>query len=194
MNDTTHPAAERPDPVREALRDLPELAPSSALTARLDALIDAHAATDDTPRRPRRAVGFALAASVALAVWVALPRLGQNLPTTEPVVSEATGNEAVAETEPQAADEPPTIDALMARSAYLESVLDAVPQRGRVQRVGTASTITALEDRVAVIDAQLTASGGAVDSSGRTALWRERVGLMSTLVSLHAQPATVVSL
>ena len=82
----------------------------------------------------------------------------------------------------------------MARSAYLESVLAAVPRRGRVQRVGTASTITALEDRVALIDAQLSRPDVAADAGDRAVLWRERVGLMNTLVSLHAEPATTVML
>ena len=190
MNDDTTRSGREPDAVRHALRELPGLTPPRAVTARLDALIDDVATAEQQPPRTRSVARFALAASVALAVWVVWPKLGPQIgPVTPPVAAVETTTEDDA-----AADAGPSIDALMARSAYLESVLDTVPQRGRVQRVGTASTITALEDRVALIDAQLSGSGATVDESGRTALWRERVGLMSTLVSLHAQPTTVVSL
>ncbi|MEO0615319.1 MAG: hypothetical protein AAFY69_04210 [Pseudomonadota bacterium] len=188
-HDTTRSGHER-DAVRDVLRELPQLTPSRALTARLDALIDDEAAEDRRPPRTHSAARFALAASVLLAVWIVWPRLG---PQTDPVAEPVAAIEIPAEAS-TVTNTGPSIDSLMARSAYLESVLDTVPQRGRVQRVGTASTITALEDRVALIDAQLSGSGATVDETGRTALWRERVGLMSTLVSLHAQPATVVAL
>ncbi|MEO0344699.1 MAG: hypothetical protein AAF229_00460 [Pseudomonadota bacterium] len=190
MNDDTTRPGREPDAVRDALRELPQLAPSRAVTARLDALLDDAPSVEQQPLRARTVARFALAASVALAVWVIWPKLGPQVgPVTQPVAAVETPTERTA-----VAVAGPSIDTLMARSAYLESVLDTVPQRGRVQRVGTASTITALEDRVALIDAQLSGSGTKVDETGRTALWRERVGLMSTLVSLHAQPATVVSL
>ncbi|MEM6809870.1 MAG: hypothetical protein AAGA41_01825 [Pseudomonadota bacterium] len=190
MNDDSTRSGRAPEAVRDALRELPQLTPPRAVTARLDALLDDAATVDQQPPRARSVARYALAASVALAVWVVWPKLGSQIgPVTEPVAAIETPTEA-----DTSGDAGPSIDALMARSAYLESVLDTVPQRGRVQRVGTASTITALEDRVALIDAQLSGSGTKVDETGRTALWRERVGLMSTLVSLHAQPATVVSL
>ncbi|MEL6446903.1 MAG: hypothetical protein AAFQ62_03030 [Pseudomonadota bacterium] len=190
MNDESTCSGHESEAVRDALRELPQLSPSRAVTARLDALLDDAPTVDRQLPRTRSVARFALAASVALAVWVVWPKLGPQIgPVTESLATREVPTEA------DTADAVgPSIDALMARSAYLESVLDTVPQRGRVQRVGTASTITALEDRVALIDAQLSGSGTKVDETGRTALWRERVGLMSTLVSLHAQPATVVSL
>lgn len=74
---------------------------------------------------------------------------------------------------------------LFTQSAYLDRVLAEMPTRGQVRRVGTASTITALEDRVATIDAQL---GDALVSDSVDAaelLLRERVGLMTSLVELR---------
>lgn len=187
MNDKTTTTREAEAPVSEALRALPQVAPPPGLTKRIGALVDETASKPGGGSAPHTGRWFALAASAAFAVWVALPRLApEPAVTADPAALSAEAGAI----EPDAAN----IDALMAESQFLESVLNAVPRRGRVQRVGTASTITALEDRVAFIDAQLSAPELAADVSGREVLWRERVGLMNTLVSLQAPPARMVAL
>lgn len=74
---------------------------------------------------------------------------------------------------------------LLAESARLESQLAALPSQG-ARRVGTAYTISLLEDRLALLDDELSAialeAGAAGDAE---ALWRERVALMDSLVRVR---------
>lgn len=191
MNEETTMPREAEARVGEALRALPQMPAPPALAKRLDAVVGetAREAGGATPAHTGR--WLALAASAAFAVWVALPRLApEQAVAVDPVAMSAGSGEVAGGRRADVRD----IDALMAESRFLESVLNAVPRRGRVQRVGTASTITALEDRVAFIDAQLSAPELAADLGGREALWRERVGLMNTLVSLQAPPTRMVAL
>ena len=172
------------DGIAAALRALPQLEPSDALMARLadtaaeasdhgdvDSAVDAHPAAG----RGRFWPGALLAASLLIAalIW-------------RPDTQGDDGAIGVAATSTESATS--QLPALMAQSAYLESVLSALPDRGRVQRVGTASTITALEDRVALIDAQLDQPQVRASATGSEALWRQRVGLMNTLVELRGTP------
>lgn len=175
----------RDSDVATALRELPQLAPSEALMRRLadcvadgvghqdgvDGALDRH----PSPRRGSRWGGALLAASLIIAALIWRPDR-HSADGVSPV--------AVTNAEPASSQLP----ALMAQSAYLESVLFSLPDRGRVQRVGTASTIAALEDRVALIDAQLDQPQVRASATGSEALWRQRVGLMNTLVELRGTP------
>ena len=67
---TTNGAAQAPI---DELRRLPLLEPPAALRRRVDAMVRDAAPQAPTRRRPLMTGGFALAASVAVAVWVALP-------------------------------------------------------------------------------------------------------------------------
>lgn len=80
---------------------------------------------------------------------------------------------------------------LLAESVRLESRLAALPRQA-ARRVGTAYTVSLLEDRLALVDDELSAAalepGAAADAEG---LWRERVALMDSLVRVrHAEALT----
>lgn len=109
----------------------------------------------------------AAAATVVLAIAV-LVRTGTDRPAPHPA---------------PAAWSPPA--ELLAESARLESQLAALAGQ-EARRVGTVYTISLLEDRLALVDDELSAATlepGA--SAGAEALWRERVALMDSLVRVR---------
>jgi hypothetical protein len=73
--------------------------------------------------------------------------------------------------------------ALVAESARLEQLLAELPAPRPLMAGSTASTIVGLEDRIALVDEQLSyAAAERVASPYRQALWGERVELMNALV------------
>jgi hypothetical protein len=73
--------------------------------------------------------------------------------------------------------------ALVAESARLERVLAQLPAPRPLMIGSTASAIAGLEDRIAIVDAQLSyAAAQDVAPPYRQALWGERVELMNALV------------
>ncbi len=174
-----------------SLRELPQLEPSASLYARLHTISRESAAL---PKKRRAWPAGLVAASLMIAgllIWV--PE------KYSPTGSEGLVAGEVAGPAGESAGAPPAgasvsgdavpLNALMAQSAYLESLLASIPGERRVQRVGTASTISAIEDRVALIDQQLSQPIVQADAAGSTSLWRQRVGLMNTLVELRAKPS-----
>jgi hypothetical protein len=83
---------------------------------------------------------------------------------------------------------------LVTRSQRLEHALRSL-QEGRVVGGRRVGTIVELEDRIASIDARL-ARAGSVREPSREAveLWRERVDLLDSLVSVQSTRATYVGL
>jgi hypothetical protein len=78
------------------------------------------------------------------------------------------------------------LEPLIEVSWLLEHAIDALPGPRRVMRADTASTIAALETRIAVIDAELgTAPGDRVGTDVRAALWRDRIEAMSALYQVR---------
>lgn len=120
--------------------------------------------------------GFGLAAAAAL-VFVLAPGL-YSTPTvsfpTEPANEAPTNTAAVN-----------GLTALMVQSRQLESDLRALPDEPLVMRASTAVTLSSLEDRIAAIDYQLTASDVSMTSEEQEIFWRERVRLMKSLVQLR---------
>jgi len=75
---------------------------------------------------------------------------------------------------------------LMTRSQQLEQVLRAMPEGPQVVSADTAGTISVLEDRVALIDYQLTMDGQPELSAAQLQrLWQERVDVMNSLVQVR---------
>jgi hypothetical protein len=75
---------------------------------------------------------------------------------------------------------------LAAESARLERLLSELPPPRRLMMGSTASTIVGLEDRIAIVDAQLSyAAARDLASPYREALWGERVELMNALVHVR---------
>ncbi len=75
---------------------------------------------------------------------------------------------------------------LARRSQQLEQVLVALGDQPYVVRAGTADTIATLEDRIALVDYQLSyANAGLLPATQPETLWQERVDLMNSLVQVR---------
>lgn len=77
------------------------------------------------------------------------------------------------------------IDGLVAENTRLEAMLDGMPQ-SRTARLGTAYTVAAIEDRLALLDDRITVVSLEPHApEAEEALWRERVNLMNSLVQVQ---------
>ena len=148
--------------IRAGLAALPAFAPPQLAWPAIRARA---AASGVAPHRTM----LAAAASVLVAVAAAWLLAGRPAPVTAPVL--ATGGAPV--------------NALVAENARLEALLSQLPE-SRTTRLGTAYTVAAIEDRLALVDDRLTtvtfepyAPEVAED------LWRERVTLMNSLVQVQ---------
>jgi hypothetical protein len=80
----------------------------------------------------------------------------------------------------------PTEAELKERSQRLEAVLAAVAAQPRVTSARSAGVIAELEDGIALVDYQLAQVDAAgLDANTRRALWRKRVELMESLVTVR---------
>ena len=150
--------------IGERLAALPALEPPAGAFA--GALARAAAASS----RHQPGLGWTLAAAAATAV-LAIAVLVRSAP--------GTGGAATS----SATAAPPA--ELLAESARLESELAALPAQ-RARRAGTAYTISLIEDRLALVDDELSALAlepGVADVA--EGLWRERVALMDSLVRVR---------
>jgi len=195
---------ERLRSVRHALRGLPELAPPDGVWEQIAA-----AERDTRPRTaPWRtyAAGAGIAAAVAaLAIFVmsSPSRTTGGFvapPTTSASNGVATGTIGDAPSTGVDADTPFDPDgllvggrvvpasypALMQESARLDRALRRLRYQRPMMSAETATTIAGLEDRIAVIDEQITYSNARdVPQPQRVALWGERVDLMNALVHVR---------
>ncbi|HEY8520870.1 MAG TPA: hypothetical protein VIN61_12370 [Gammaproteobacteria bacterium] len=174
---------ERLEAVRAALRSLPDLEPPPGAWER----IAARAAPEDRPGRPllRLFAGGALALAVAaMALWlVARSTPGEDPP---PALIVAGDGATAPRSQPLAFGQPSYVS-LIERSARLEQVLAQMREQQRPVISGaTASTIAGLEDRIILIDEQLTLGAAeGMRPEEREALWRQRVDLMNALVHVR---------
>lgn len=144
------------------------------------------AASERSARRRRwlPVAGMGVAASAA-AVAVLL----MNLHLAQP---QAQTDLAVT---PAVAARPADVNRLMAQSRYLERAVLRLDDHAdhMVVSAGTASTIAALEDRIALVDYEInTASGSGVgnDDPHVAQLWKQRVDLLQSLAAVrYAQVA-----
>jgi hypothetical protein len=122
-------------------------------------------------RRPSRAPMAALAASVAIAVLVL------------PLIHQAP---RVARTAQRAPTREDPLNVLVDRSQRLDAVLQVLPPRPQVERAGTSATIDDLQNRIQLLDLQLSAaSKGDLPSRDAQRLWSARVELMNSLVHIR---------
>ena len=160
------------------------------LTALADPLPPADAwqrivlAADRSSRRRRwlPVAGLGVAASAA-AVAVLLMDLHLAQPQARPDLAVVS----------PISDKPADVNQLMAQSRYLERAvlkLDGHADRMAVS-AGTASTIAALEDRIALVDYAINSASGLDDSDPHMAqLWKQRVDLLQSLAAVrYAQVA-----
>lgn len=173
------------------LDELPELAPPASSRERVLAAMAG--AARYRMRAPARRGRLAMAAAVgALTVGAALLG-GYALIELEPgggAADPGTGVPIAGRDLVGPVDAIPYADAtqedLLEASRQLELLLGELPAQRRLMRVGTASTIAALEDQIALIDARLSfveASG--VEPEVEQTLWRDRVDAMSALVQIR---------
>lgn len=172
--------------MQTALRDLPELAPPDNVWQRVALDLDADAA-----RRIRWPLRFAAGALIAgTALLVALQIATR--PAEPPTAAAPVALEPPSERPSSRPIYSPTLLAYREQSERLERMLARIPYQRPVMSASTASTIVALEERIAYVDAQLT-FGSAFDMQlpEREALWGERVDLINALVLVRyaqAQP------
>ena len=128
------------------------------------------------PRRPNRAPLVALAASIALAVLV-LPLLHRTPILVPPDTSVSAGQ--------LPGDDHDGLGALMQRSQRLEAVLQVLPRRPQVELAGTSATIDELQNRIQLVDHQLSTASADQPGADARRLWSARVELMNSLVHVR---------
>lgn len=87
-----------------------------------------------------------------------------------------------------------TLQQLMAQSYDLEDALRMLDPTSRVLNGRAASAIAELEDRIALLDAEISEAQARSDAGEIKELWRRRVDLMGALVNLHVTRAAYVGL
>ncbi|MEJ2603541.1 MAG: hypothetical protein P8172_09640 [Gammaproteobacteria bacterium] len=171
-----------------ALRELPGTAPPRGAWEAIRRRGEAEGLLVKRPaRRLRRDLEWLVGGALAATVVIALLNLTPTPTGPDPVAP------AIDETQFAATPDSPTLDHLIERSRMLERALRAAPGTPRVMRASTANTIATLEDRVALIDQQLSFPERPLTDEEVKVLWRERVQLMDSLVQLrYAQARRVV--
>jgi hypothetical protein len=198
---------ERMRQVRHALGQLPELAPADDMWQRIVAV---EHETRPRSNYRRLAAGAGIAAAVAaLAILVisspsrhtggiAAPAVpgGDDLATStvEQPSTVVGGGTLFDPDRPLIGGRvvPASYPELVQESARLDRALRRLPYQRPMMSAETATTIAGLEDRIALIDEQITYSNArGVPQPQRVALWGERVDLMNALVHVRyaqAQP------
>ncbi|HET7569774.1 MAG TPA: hypothetical protein VFK96_04215 [Gammaproteobacteria bacterium] len=163
--------------VRAGLQALPLVPPASDRWAGIAAAADAVSPNRHKPARWHLwAPGLAAAMAIAVgAAWLTMSG-SQSLPTAQ-----QTQIATAAPSTP-----PADIAALRRQSSQLEMTLRALRRRDAMMSVRAANTIANLEDGVAAIDYRLN-QGALQGMSPAQAerLWRQRVGLMRSLVTVR---------
>jgi len=161
-----------------ALRRLPELEPPADGWQRLERRLGA---------QRRRGVWAPTVATAACALLVAVALL-----VRPEMAAPRRDGAGVAHPREPTAPAPPASD-WRTRSVELERLLVDVPEP-RLARASTALTTALLEDRIALIDEQLTDVADGVSAADTESLYRERVLLLDSLVRVRyaaaVDPAT----
>ena len=170
--------ADEHDVLQRELRALPDTMPPRVVWRRIREQAEAEGLIGQRPMRQPMTWhgGLALAATVVLAA-VLVPVMMNTSNTEFP--TETTNRAATNDVQVNA------LQALMVESRELESDLRALPDAPRVMQVGTAATISGIEDRIAAIDYELNASDIEMTPEEEELFWRERVRLMKLLVRLR---------
>jgi hypothetical protein len=164
---------------RQRLRSLPGFAaPESAWQA-------IGARLDESPEPQRRrhrvpVVGTALAASLVVAV--VLVTWQRRAPPPPVAAGAVTASPALAQ--------------LQSQSRYLEQVVQTMNAGGDqgVTNAGTAATVAALEDRIALLDYAINrANTGPQPPRNLTALWQQRVDLLQSLAAVRYTQVTATA-
>lgn len=162
--------------LHDGLASLPDTMPPRIVWERIHDQATAEGLLKSTPRR-HWYLGSGLAAALVVAAIVVLPgnQPVENTPMAVTVPDSVPTNETSVT----------ALQALMVESRQLEENLRALPAEPRVTRVGTAATISELQDRIAAIDYQLSRTDGSLTPEQEQLLWRDRVRMMRSLVGLR---------
>ena len=104
---------------------------------------------------------------------------------TVPTVVERSAQPQDPGTAPIDVVETARVPELVAQSQQLEGLLQKLPERPRIERVSTAAMIDTIEDRIQLLDFQLSDAGSGLNEQQTRRLWRERVELMDSLVKVR---------
>ncbi len=159
------------DLLKAKLRELPELTPPPGVWERV---LEAERVRAATRRFRRRALAAAAAVAVAAIPLIYVAALQSPAPPTLHV-----GVPQPVRVPGEGASYAP----LVAESARLERLLAELPAPRPLMVGSAAGTVVGLEDRIAVVDAQLSyAAARDLAPPYREALWGERVELMNALL------------
>ncbi|MEE8249265.1 MAG: hypothetical protein V3R59_03460 [Gammaproteobacteria bacterium] len=169
---------------QQALQELPGLEPPAGAWERVSLAVAEDAAR--RTRRTRRAWHWPLRGAIAASVAVLAVLLVTRSPDVSPPMETGPATIVAGAAPTERSTEitgTPSYASLAAESARLERTLGSITYQPRLMRASTASTITALEDRIALLDDRLMFSNR-LDLSPRQkeALWRQRVDTINALV------------
>jgi hypothetical protein len=162
--------------IRQRLRTLPDVVASGR-----DGWLEVERRIVERAQAPRRRLRIGLAAAAAsvasLAVLAGL-RL-QDGARQNPEAFARLGAEVAADPQLKIAE-------LQRQSLELEAILAALPERPAVERAATALPIETLEAQVQWVDHRLSEfeADATVDTEAEQ-LWRDRIGIMNSLVQLR---------
>jgi hypothetical protein len=167
-----------------ALRGLPAFEPPPGVWERIRADAELQSPAAMRWRWPLRGVIAASVAVLAIALLARFPPSGGDpVADLQPSVVPSTTVGGSGSVRPLTT---PAYASLVAESARLERALNDITYRPRLVNVGTATTISDLQDRIAVIDERLMyAAAYALQPRQTEALWRQRVDLMNALVKVR---------
>jgi hypothetical protein len=169
------------DLLKEALQNLPDVVPPAGMRQRIEAASHEDAAgrvaAPSVAALSRRArwTYFSLAAAAAIAA-IAIGGVAR-----APRVADPEPRELLAALPPYAE--------LLEQSAYLERELASIRYQRPLMAATTASTIVALEDRIALVDEEIARGGTAEASQSQQMLWGARVDLLNALVQVRLEQA-----
>ncbi len=167
---------------QQRLQSLPALDPPVQAWQQIAARMHA----PEVPRRSRVAWAMVVAVVVAVVSGLVIREFSSPIEEMPAVRLQAPSG-------PVASPEIP-IDQLVAQSQELDQILQYLPERSVVERVALAATIDTIEARVQWLDQQLSyAQDTGLDDTQATALWRERVDLMDSLVKVRYAQRTPLS-
>jgi hypothetical protein len=148
-------------------------------------------AAHDTPAvRPQGTSQLAVGLGVAASIVVALLFAGLRMQVPAVVPATMTDGALLAAA---GAEKTPDLDQLKAQSRYLEHAVLTLDHSAdqMVVSAGSASTVAALQDRIALLDDEINSASAGPAGDGQVAeLWRRRVDLLQSLAAVrYAQVA-----
>ena len=171
---------------RDELNRLPEQAPPRDFWQDIQARTEQKQQTLRLRQRLIRYGGLGLAASVLLAaaVYINAGNTDSNPDTSSVSIADnnnTQSNKSLLDQTATGTD----LNSLITRSAQLEAVLHALPQRPGIVKASTSDLITGLQDGVALVDYQLNLNASKLSPTQSRQLWQQRVDLMNSLVNVR---------